>query len=155
MKQTGRKVISYNRKARHDYFIQETLEAGIELKGTEVKSLRQGMVNLKDGFCYIEDGEIFLNNVHISPYEKGNIFNSDPLRKRKLLMHKREILRLFVKVKQQGYSLIPLSIYFHRSFVKVEVGLCKGKKKYDKREAIAKRDAHREVDRAMKERLRV
>lgn len=155
MKQTGRKVISYNRKARHDYFIQETLEAGIELKGTEVKSLRQGMVNLKDGFCYIEDGEIFLNNVHISPYEKGNIFNRDPLRKRKLLMHKKEILRLFIKVKQQGYSLIPLSIYFHRSFVKIEVGLCKGKKKYDKREAIAKRDAHREVDRAMKERLRV
>lgn len=155
MKQTGRKVISYNRKARHDYFIQETLEAGIELKGTEVKSLRQGMVNLKDGFCYIEDGEMFLNNVHISPYEKGNIFNRDPLRKRKLLMHKREILRLFVKVKQQGYSLIPLSIYFHRSFVKVEVGLCKGKKRYDKREAIAKRDAHREVDRAMKERFRV
>lgn len=155
MKQTGRKVIAYNRKARHDYFIQETLEAGIELKGTEVKSLRQGMVNLKDGFCYIEDGEIFLNNVHISPYEKGNIFNRDPLRKRKLLMHKKEILRLFVKVKQQGYALIPLSIYFHRSFVKVEVGLCKGKKEYDKREAIAKRDARREVDRAIKERLRV
>ena len=150
----GGKTIAQNRKARHDYFVEESLEAGIELVGTEVKSLRQGGVNLKDSFCYIEDGEIFVHNMHISPYEKGNIFNRDPLRVRKLLMHKKEIAKLFDQVKQQGYSLIPLSLYFKNSRVKVEVGLCRGKKLYDKRADIAKRDAKREMDRAMKERTR-
>lgn len=150
----GGKIIAQNRKARHDYFVEESLEAGIELVGTEVKSLRQGGVNLKDSFCYIEDGEIFVHNMHISPYEKGNIFNRDPLRVRKLLMHKKEIVKLFDQVKQQGYSLIPLSLYFKNSRVKVEVGLCRGKKLYDKRADIARRDAKREMDRAMKERSR-
>lgn len=150
----GGKIIAQNRKARHDYFVEESLEAGIELVGTEVKSLRQGGVNLKDSFCYIEDGEIFVHNMHISPYEKGNIFNRDPLRVRKLLMHKKEIVKLFDHVKQQGYSLIPLSLYFKNSKVKVEVGLCRGKKLYDKRADIARRDAKREMDRAMKERSR-
>lgn len=150
----GGKIIAQNRKARHDYFVEESLEAGIELVGTEVKSLRQGGVNLKDSFCYIEDGEIFVHNMHISPYEKGNIFNRDPLRVRKLLMHKKEIVKLFDQVKQQGYSLIPLSLYFKNSKVKVEVGLCRGKKLYDKRADIARRDAKREMDRAMKERSR-
>ncbi|MBC5787037.1 SsrA-binding protein SmpB [Clostridium facile] len=150
----GGKIIAQNRKARHDYFVEESLEAGIELVGTEVKSLRQGGVNLKDSFCYIEDGEIFVHNMHISPYEKGNIFNRDPLRVRKLLMHKKEIMKLFDQVKQQGYSLIPLSLYFKNSRVKVEVGLCRGKKLYDKRADIARRDAKREMDRAMKERSR-
>ena len=148
----GGKIIAQNRKARHDYFVEESLEAGIELVGTEVKSLRQGGVNLKDSFCYIEDGEIFVHNMHISPYEKGNIFNRDPLRVRKLLMHKKEIVKLFDQVKQQGYSLIPLSLYFKNSKVKMEVGLCRGKKLYDKRADIARRDAKREMDRAMKER---
>lgn len=150
----GGKIIAQNRKARHDYFVEESLEAGIELVGTEVKALRQGGVNLKDSFCYIEDGEIFVHNMHISPYEKGNIFNRDPLRVRKLLMHKKEIVKLFDQVKQQGYSLIPLSLYFKNSKVKVEVGLCRGKKLYDKRADIARRDAKREMDRAMKERSR-
>ncbi|WP_069988727.1 SsrA-binding protein SmpB [Massilioclostridium coli] len=150
----GGKIIAQNRKARHDYFVEESLEAGIELVGTEVKSLRQGGVNLKDSFCYIEDGEIFVHNMHISPYEKGNIFNRDPLRVRKLLMHKKEIVKLFDQVKQQGYSLIPLSLYFKNSKVKMEVGLCRGKKLYDKRADIARRDAKREMDRAMKERSR-
>lgn len=150
----GGKIIAQNRKARHDYFVEESLEAGIELVGTEVKSLRQDGVNLKDSFCYIEDGEIFVHNMHISPYEKGNIFNRDPLRVRKLLMHKKEIVKLFDQVKQQGYSLIPLSLYFKNSRVKVEVGLCRGKKLYDKRADIARRDAKREMDRAMKERSR-
>lgn len=150
----GTKSIASNRKARHEYFVEEAFEAGIELVGTEVKSLRNGGVNLRDSFCYIENGEMYINNMHISPYEKGNIFNRDPLRKRKLLMHKKEIIRLFDKVKQQGYSLIPLSLYFKNSRVKVEVGLCKGKKQYDKRVDIAKRDAQREMDRAVKEKLR-
>ena len=150
----GGKIIAQNRKARHDYFVEESLEAGIELVGTEVKSLRQGGVTLKDSFCYIEDGEIFVHNMHISPYEKGNIFNRDPLRVRKLLMHKKEIVKLFDQVKQQGYSLIPLSLYFKNSKVKMEVGLCRGKKLYDKRADIARRDAKREMDRAMKERSR-
>ena len=150
----GGKIIAQNRKARHDYFVEESLEAGIVLVGTEVKSLRQGGVNLKDSFCYIEDGEIFVHNMHISPYEKGNIFNRDPLRVRKLLMHKKEIVKLFDQVKQQGYSLIPLSLYFKNSKVKMEVGLCRGKKLYDKRADIARRDAKREMDRAMKERSR-
>ena len=154
MQGEGTKVITVNRKARHDYFVLETYEAGIELFGTEVKSLRAGSVNLKDSWCSIKDGELFLMGAHISPYEKGNIFNRDPLRVRKLLMHKREIMKLFGTIKQDGYSLIPLSLYFKNSHVKVEVGLCKGKKLYDKREDMARRDAKREMDRAMKERNR-
>lgn len=145
------KPISQNKKAFHDYFVEEQFETGIVLSGTEVKSIRQGRVNLKDSYCSIDGGEIYVNGMHISPYEKGNIFNKDPLRKRKLLMHKREILRLYGTVKQDGYSLIPLSMYFKGSNVKVNLGLCKGKKLYDKREAIAKRDANREIDRHMKE----
>ena len=151
---TGTKLITQNRKARHDYFVLETYEAGIELLGTEVKSLRAGSVNLKDSWCSIKDGELFLMGAHISPYEKGNIFNRDPLRVRRLLMHKREIMKLFGTVKQDGCSLIPLSLYFKGSKVKVEVGLCKGKKLYDKRADMAKRDAKREMDRALKERGR-
>ena len=151
---TGTKLITQNRKARHDYFVLETYEAGIELLGTEVKSLRAGSVNLKDSWCSIKDGELFLMGAHISPYEKGNIFNRDPLRVRRLLMHKREIMKLFGTVKQDGCSLIPLSLYFKGSKVKVEVGLCKGKKLYDKRADMAKRDANREIDRALKERGR-
>lgn len=154
MKNTkGRKIITLNRKARHDYTVEDTYEAGIALVGTEVKSLRMGGVNLKDSFCFIEDGEMFLNNMHISPYEKGNIFNCDPLRKRKLLMHKKEILNLFNQVRLQGYSLIPLSLYFKGSNVKVEIGLCKGKKLYDKRADIAKKDAKRNMDRAIKQQM--
>ena len=148
------KIIAVNRKARHDYHIIDTLEAGISLVGTEVKSIRQGGVNLKDSFCYIEDGQISVHNMHISPYEKGNIFNRDPLRKRVLLLHKREILTLFQKVRQQGYSLIPLSLYFKGSKVKMEIGLCKGKKLYEKRADIAKRDAKRDMDRAIKQRFK-
>ena len=146
------KTIASNKKAFHDYFVEESLEAGIELAGTEVKSLRQGAVNLKDAWCSIEEGEILVNGMHISPYEKGNIFNKDPIRPRRLLMHKREIMRLYGKVKQDGYALIPLSVYFKDARVKVEVGVCKGKKNYDKREDAAKRDAKREIDRAMKAR---
>ena len=151
---TGTKLITQNRQARHDYYVLETYEAGIELLGTEVKSLRAGSVNLKDSWCSIKAGELFLMGAHISPYEKGNIFNRDPLRVRRLLMHKREIMKLFGTVKQDGCSLIPLSLYFKGSKVKVEVGLCKGKKLYDKRADMAKRDANREMDRALKERGR-
>jgi len=147
---TGIKKITENRKARHEYFVIESFEAGIELVGTEVKSIRQGTVNLKDSWCSIENGEIFVKGMHISPYEKGNIFNKDPLRPRKLLMHKREIIRLFSTVKQDGLTLIPLSLYFKDSKVKLQLGLCKGKKLYDKREDSAKRDAKREIDRNIK-----
>ncbi len=150
----GGKVIAVNRKARHDYFVLETYETGIELFGTEVKSLRAGGVNLKDSWCSIDDGELFVMGMHISPYEKGNIFNRDPLRVRKLLMHKKEIMRLLGVVKQDGCTLIPLSLYFKGSRVKLELGLCKGKKLHDKREDMAKRDAKREIERAMKERNR-
>lgn len=150
----GGKVIAVNRKARHDYFVLETYETGIELFGTEVKSLRAGGVNLKDSWCSIDDGELFVMGMHISPYEKGNIFNRDPLRVRKLLMHKKEIMRLFGVVKQDGCTLIPLSLYFKGSRVKLELGLCKGKKLHDKRADMAKRDAKREIERAMKERNR-
>lgn len=150
----GGKVITVNRKARHDYFVIETYETGIELFGTEVKSLRAGTVNLKDSWCSIDDGELFVMGMHIGPYEKGNIFNRDPLRVRKLLMHKKEIMRLFGMVKQESYTLIPLSLYFKGSRVKLEMGLCKGKKLHDKREDMAKRDAKREMDRALKERNR-
>lgn len=154
MKKTGIKTIAVNRQARHEYFVQETYEAGIELFGTEVKSLRQGTVNLKDSWCDISGGELFLKQMHISPYEKGNIFNRDPMRVRRLLMHKREIMKLFGLIKQQGLTLVPLSLYFKGSRVKVEVGLCKGKKLYDKRDDMAKRDAKRAIDRAVKHNLR-
>ena len=149
----GVKYISDNRKARHDYFIHETYEAGIALTGTEVKSLRQGKVNLKDSFCRIENGEVFLLGMHISPYDHGNIFNRDPMRVRKLLMHKKEINKLFGTVKQDGLSLIPLSVYFKKGRAKIKVGLCKGKKLYDKRDVAAKKDAARNIERAMKERF--
>ena len=144
------KVITVNRSARHDYFVLETFEAGIELFGTEVKSLRAGTVNLKDSYCRVEDGELFVYGMHVSPYERGNIFNRDPLRPRKLLMHKREITRLLGQVTRDGCTLIPLSLYFSGSRVKVELGLCKGKKLYDKRESDAKRSAAREIERASK-----
>ena len=140
------KTIAQNKKARHDYFVEETYEAGIELCGTEVKSLRAGRVNLKDSWCSIVDGEIFVNGMHISPYEQGNIFNRDPMRVRKLLMHKKEILKLYGTVKQTGYSLIPISLYFKDSKVKLQVGLCKGKKLYDKRADMAERSAKRDME---------
>jgi SsrA-binding protein len=148
------KTIAQNKKARHDYFVEETYEAGIELCGTEVKSLRAGRVNLKDSWCSIVDGEIFVNGMHISPYEQGNIFNRDPMRVRRLLMHKKEILKLYGTVKQTGYSLIPISLYFKDSKVKLQVGLCKGKKLYDKRADMAERSAKRDMERAVKEQRR-
>ncbi|MBQ1376306.1 MAG: SsrA-binding protein SmpB [Clostridia bacterium] len=148
------KTVAKNKKAFHDYFILEKFEAGIELFGTEVKSVRLGQLNLKDSYCFIKDGELFVRGMHISPYEKGNIFNKDPLRERKLLMHKREINRLFGKMKQDGCAIVPLSVYFKGPRVKVEVALTKGKKEYDKRNSIAARDAGREIDRAMKQRYR-
>lgn len=146
------KTIAENRQARHEYFILESLEAGIALTGTEVKSIRQGGVSLKEAWISIENGEAWVKQMHIAPYEKGNIFNRDPLRERKLLMHKREILRLYGQVKQGGLTLIPVSMYFKGSNVKVQVGLCKGKKLYDKREDAAKRDAKRLIQRTIKER---
>ena len=146
------KTIAQNKKARHEYFVEESHEAGIELVGTEVKSLRGGSVNLKDSWCDIKDGELFIRQMHISPYEQGNIFNRDPLRPRKLLMHRREITKLKEQTAQKGLTLIPLSIYFKGSRVKVQVGVCRGKKLYDKREDAAKRDAKRDIDRAIKER---
>jgi len=149
------KPITKNKKAYHDYFVEETYEAGIQLVGTEVKSLRQGGVNLKDSWCDIQDGEIFIKQMHISPYEKGNIFNKDPMRPRKLLMHRREISRLAGLVAQKGLTLIPLSLYFKGSRVKAEIGVCRGKKLYDKREDAAKKAAQRDIDRAMKDRGRV
>ena len=152
MEKESFKTISKNKKAYHDYFVLESYEAGIELKGTEVKSLRQGKVNLKDSWCSVVEGEIFINGMHISPYEHGNIFNKDPMRVRKLLMHKREIMKLFGLVKQDGCSLVPLSIYFKGSKVKVQLGLCKGKKLYDKRAELQTRAAKRDIQRAVKER---
>lgn len=146
------KIVAKNNKAYHDYFIEEKFEAGIELAGTEVKSIRMGNVNLKDSFCIIKDGQLSVLGMHISPYEKGNIFNKDPRRTRRLLMHKREILRLFGKIKQDGYSLVPLTVYFKNSRVKLELGLAKGKKLYDKRDSAVARDAKREIDRTMKSR---
>ncbi len=148
----GRKIIAQNKKAYHEYFVLDKYEAGIELFGTEVKSLRQGAVNLKDAYCEIKDGELLVRGMHISPYEKGNIYNRDPLRVKRLLMHKREIFRLLGKVKEDGLALVPLSLYFKDSRVKVEVGLCKGKKLYDKRDSDAKRQSARDIDRAMKNR---
>ena len=144
------KIVAKNQKAYHEYFIEEKFETGIELSGTEVKSLRRGNANLKDSFCRIEDGEIFAYGIHISPYEQGNIFNKDPLRVKKLLMHRREINKLFGLVSQKGYTLVPLSLYFSGSRVKVQLALCTGKKLYDKRESDAKRSAARDIDRAMK-----
>ena len=151
-KQTGTKQIAQNRKAFHEYFVLESFEAGIELFGTEVKSVRAGQVNLKDSFCTIKNGELFARGMHISPYEHGNIFNRDPMRPKRLLMHKREILKLQTRVMQDGAALIPLSLYFKDSRVKVELGLCKGKKLHDKRDSAADREAKRDIDRAMKER---
>ena len=152
-KQTVKQLAS-NRKAYHDYFIEDKFEAGIELAGTEVKSIRKGNVNLKDSFCAVKDGEMFLYGMHVSPYEQGNIFNKDPRRTRKLLLHKREIMRLYGKIKQDGLALIPLSVYFKNAKVKVELGLARGKKLHDKRDAAAARDARREMDRALKSRNR-
>ncbi len=151
-KKGGKKIIAQNKKARHDYFVEDTFEAGIQLFGTEVKSVRNGAVNLKDSYCSIEKGELFATGIHISPYEKGNIFNKDPLRKKKLLMHKKEIMRLLGQVGQQGLTLVPLSLYFSGSHVKVELGLCRGKKLYDKRDAAAEKQAGRDIERAMKSR---
>jgi len=146
------KTVTVNKKAFHENFVVESFEAGISLSGTEIKSIRAGGINLKDAWCSIDDGEIFVKQMHISPYEKGNIFNEDPLRPRKLLMHKREILRLFGLIKQDGLTLVPLSVYFKGSIIKVQLGLCKGKKLYDKRADAAKKAADRDIQRAIKER---
>ena len=154
MDKKGVKPIAKNAKAFHDYFVEERYEAGVVLAGTEVKSIRQGGVNLKDSWCQVKDGELWLYGAHISPYEKGNIFNKDPRRTRKLLVHRREILKLYMATQRDGLTLVPLSLYFKGPRVKVEVGLCKGKKLYDKRAAAAERDARRDIDRAMKDRGR-
>jgi len=146
------KIVCENRKARHDFFIHETFEAGIALVGTEVKSLRAGKANLKDSFALIKNNEAYLENVHISPYEHGNIFNHDPLRRRKLLMHKAEIIRLFSKTQEKGLTLVPLKIYFSKGKAKVELALASGKKNYDKRQVLAEKTAKREVERALRER---
>ena len=150
-KKTGNKIIAQNKKAYHDYFVDEKYEAGIALFGTEVKSIRAGAVNLKDSYCSVKNGELFMLGVHISPYEKGNIFNREPRRERKLLMHKREIMKINGMLTQKGYTLVPLSLYFSGKNVKVELGLCRGKKLYDKRDTIAKKEVNREIDRKMKE----
>ncbi len=151
-KKNENRTIVENRKARHDYFVEEVYEAGVELFGTEVKSIRAGTVNLKDSYCEIDGGEMFALGVHVSPYEQGNIFNRDPLRPKKLLLHKREIMKLTGLVSRDGYTLVPLSLYFKGSRVKMALGLCKGKKLYDKRDSAAKRDADRVIERAMKDR---
>ena len=148
----GIKIAAQNRKAFHDYFVEDRYEAGVELFGTEVKSIRAGTLNLKDAYCTIKGGELFVHGMHISPYEKGNIFNKDPVRTRRLLMHKREIRKLQALVQKDGYTLVPLSVYFRDARVKLEIGLCKGKKNYDKRATAARRDADREMDRTMKAR---
>ncbi len=152
MEKKSVKIVAKNSKAFHDYFIEDRFEAGIELFGTEVKSIRGGQMNLKDSYCISKDGEMHVHGMHISPYEKGNIFNKDPLRPRRLLLHKREIIKLHAKVKQDGYSIIPLSVYFKDSRVKLEIGLARGKKLYDKRDSAAAKDAKREMDRTMKSR---
>ena len=154
MQSRSRKIVALNRKARHNYSVEKVFEAGIELFGTEVKSIRNGNLNLKDGYCVIEDGQIYLLNMHITPYEKGNIFNKDPLRKRRLLMHKKEIFNLYNSVRLKGYSIIPLSVYFSNSKVKVEIGLCRGKKLYDKRADMAAKDARRQIERQVKQKFR-
>ena len=148
------KIASQNKKAYHDYFVDETYETGIALSGTEVKSIREGAVNMKDSFCRVENGEMIMYGVHISPYEKGNVFNKDPLRSRKLLLHKKEIMKLFGLCGKEGYTLVPLKMYFSGSKVKVEIGLCRGKKNYDKRDAEAKKQANRDIERALRERNR-
>ena len=150
-KKTGNKIIAQNKKAYHEYFVDEKYEAGISLFGTEVKSIRAGAVNLKDSYCSFKNGELFVLGMHVSPYEKGNIFNREPLRERKLLMHRRELNKLFGLVAQKGFTLVPLSLYFSGKNVKVEVGLCRGKKLYDKRDVAAEKQASREMDRRMKE----
>ncbi|MDR1630652.1 MAG: SsrA-binding protein SmpB [Oscillospiraceae bacterium] len=149
------KTIATNKKAFHDYFIEESYEAGIELFGTEVKSIRKGKINLKDAWCSVVNGELLVNGMHISPYEHGNIFNREPLRVKRLLMHKKEIARLYGLTKQQGYAIIPLSVYFKKGRAKVQVGLCKGKKLYDKRDVAAKRTAERDIERGMSEKKRM
>lgn len=146
------KIISQNKKAYHDYFVEEKYEAGVELFGTEVKSIRAGKVNIKEAYCDIKDGEVFVVGMHISPYEQGNVFNKDPLRPKKLLLHKREILKLFGLVSQKGYTLVPLQVYLSNSRVKIEIGLCRGKKLYDKRDDMARNDAKRDMERAFKSR---
>ncbi len=148
---TEQKAVATNKKAYHDYFVEETVEAGLELFGTEVKSIREGKLNLKDSWCSFKDGEVFINGMHISPYEHGNIFNRDPMRPKKLLLHKREINRYFGLTKQQGLTLIPLSVYFVNGRAKAEIGLCKGKKLYDKRAVAAKKDANRDIERGMRD----
>ena len=151
MAEKAKRIIANNKKAYHDYFVDDTFEAGISLVGTEVKSIRAGHVNLKDSYCTVENGQVSVIGMHISPYEKGNIFNKDPLRERKLLLHKREIFKLFQAIKQDGMTIIPLSLYFSGSKVKLEIGVCKGKKQYDKRATDAKKQAARDMDRAKKE----
>ena len=150
-KASGIKQVTHNKKAYHEYYILEKFEAGIELFGTEVKSVRQGGINLKESFCMVKDGELFAKGMHISPYEKGNIFNREPLRPKRLLMHKKEISKLNARVKQDGLTLIPLSVYFRNSLVKVEIGLARGKKLHDKRDAAAEKTSDREIDRRLKE----
>ena len=149
-KREGVKVIAQNRKARHDYFVEESLEAGLALHGTEVKSLRQGHCNLKDCFALVKDGEVFVHGMHISPYEQGNIYNVDPLRPKKLLLHKAQIRKLRTQVMQEGYALIPLEVYLKDGLMKVQLGVCKGKKLYDKRDDMARRDAKREMERSLR-----
>lgn len=144
------KLVANNKKAYHDYFIDDKYETGIELYGTEVKSIRMGKCNIKEAFVRIENGQVYIYGMHISPYEKGNIFNKDPLRQRKLLMHRREIDKLLSKIKEKGFTLVPLQVYFKGSLVKVEIGLARGKKLYDKRDDIAKKDAKREMERSFK-----
>ena len=148
------RIAAPNKKAYHDYFVDETYEAGIALSGTEVKSVRTGAVNMKDSFCRVENGEMIMFGVHISPYEKGNVFNKDPLRQRKLLLHKKEIMKLFGLCGKEGYTLVPLKMYFKGSRVKVELGLCRGKKNYDKRDSEAKKQANRDIERALRDRNR-
>ena len=149
-KNSAIKIVAQNKKAYHDYFVLDKLEAGIELFGTEVKSIRQGKINLKDSWCFVKDGEMFVNGMHISPYEQGNIFNRDPLRTKRLLLHKKEIRRFYAQVKQEGLAIVPLSVYFKKGRAKVEIGLCKGKKLYDKREVAAKKDAQRTIERNLR-----
>ena len=151
-KREGIKIVAQNRKARHDYFVEESLEAGLALHGTEVKSLRQGKCNLKDCFALVKDGEVFVHGMHISPYEQGTIYNVDPLRPKKLLLHKAEIRRLREQVMQQGYALVPLEVYLKDGRMKLQLGVCKGKKNYDKRDDMARRDAQREIERSMRDR---
>lgn len=151
MKEEEKQVIARNKKAYHDYFVLETYEAGIELYGTEIKSIRKGRVNLKDSFCSVDDGEMFAIGMHISPYEQGNIFNRNPLRKKKLLLHKREIMKLFGQSREKGLSIVPLELYIKNGRAKLEIGLCKGKKLHDKRDVAAARDAQRTIERALKE----